>query len=337
MLSYNASNGAKNLLHSFRSVKFPNTFRSFNYSTNTNKINKASDLESPEELTLKSHLKSKPIDYTNNAPVNPKKQRPLLSDSKYESKLYQLPKWKEALGEIVIKGFNLDMDKVRAGPVAGSYYYAMCKEQGLQFENEPLSPTAKFFYEDLKLPRTFSQWFQVTILHEWILFVRMRAMPFKYGKNYQQKLVDRTFTDIELRLFDEMNVNSSRIADQYLKDFNSQLRGAVFAYDEGFFTDDSTLAAAIWRNLFGGRKNVDMVHLEAMVRYVRAQLYVLSKMSDREFAMGGFKFVPPDETVHQLSAQQEEDMKKAVVEKYEAMDKRTDLLPSERSKLSYEN
>ncbi|SCU98947.1 LAFA_0G21022g1_1 [Lachancea sp. 'fantastica'] len=337
MLNYNTSNGVRNAFHCFRNLRFHKGPRALKYTTNTNSSNKAGELESPEELTLKSHLKSKPIDYTNNAPVNPKKQRPLLSDSKYESKLYQLPKWKEALGEIVIKGFNLDMDKVRAGPVAGSYYYAMCKEQGLQFENEPLSATAKFFYEDLKLPRTFSQWFQVTILHEWILFVRMRAMPFKYGKNYQQKLVDRTFSDIELRLFDEMNVNSGRIADQYLKDFNSQLRGAVFAYDEGFFTDDSTLAAAIWRNLFGGRKNVDMVHLEAMVRYVRAQLYVLSKMSDREFAMGGFKFVPPDETVYQLSPQQEADMKKAVVEKYEAMDKKTDLLPSERSRLSYEN
>lgn len=80
-------------------------------------------------------------------------------------------------------------------------------------------------------------------------FVRMRAMPFKYGRNYQQKLVDRTFSDIELRLFEEMKVNSGRIADQYLKDFNTQLRGAIFAYDEGFATDDGTLATAVWRNL----------------------------------------------------------------------------------------
>ncbi|SCW00438.1 LAFE_0C04192g1_1 [Lachancea fermentati] len=307
------------------------------YTTGINKDNVKNELESPEELARKSQLTSQPIDYSNNAPVNPKKKRPLLSDSKYESQAYQLPKWKEALGEMVIRIFNLDMDKVRAGPIAGSYYYALCKEQGLQFENEPLSETAKFFYEDLKLPRTFSQWFQITVLHEWILFVRMRAMPFKYGKNYQQKLVDRTFSDIELRLFEEMNVNSGRIADQYLKDFNSQLRGAVFAYDEGFYTDDATLAGAIWRNLFGGRKNIDVVHLEAMVRYVRSQLYVLSKLSDREFALGKFKFVPPDEVVYKLSPSQEAVMKKAVIEKYEAMDRNPDILPSEKSKLSYKN
>lgn len=291
----------------------------------------------PKKLVKESHLESKPIDYSNNAPVNPQNKRPFLSSSKYESSAYQIPKWKEALVEIIIRSFSMDMDKIRAGPVAGSYYYGLCKIQGLQFENEPLSKTAKFFYEDLKLPRTFSQWFQITILHEWILFVRMRAMPFKYGKNYQQKLVDRTFSDIELRLFEEMNVTSGRIADQYLKDFNSQLRGAVFSYDEGFFTDDATLASAIWRNLFGGRKNVDIVHLEAMVRYVRSQLYVLSKLSDREFATGKFKFVSPDETVERLSSEKEFQLKQEIIKKYEAVDNNPNVLPSERSRLSYRN
>lgn len=337
MQRFPSISGIRTLSSLSRLPKRPHVVGRVAFSTREKSEGVSDKLESPEEVAQKSSLRADPVDFSNKAPVNPKKKRPLLSDSKYESKSYQLPKWKEALGEIVIKSFNLDMDKVRSGPVAGSYYYAMCKEQGLQFENEPLSTSAKFFYEDLKLPRTFSQWFQITILHEWILFVRMRAMPFKYGKNYQQKLVDRTFSDVELRLYDEMNVNSGRIADQYLKDFNSQLRGAVFAYDEGFFTDDATLAAAIWRNLFGGRKNVDMVHLEAMVRYVRAQLYVLSKISDREFATGKFKFVSPDETVHRLTPQQESEMKETVKRKYEQMDSNPDLLPSERSNLSYEN
>lgn len=293
--------------------------------------------KSPEDLARQSRLGSEPIDFTNYAPVRPGKKKALLSDSKYESKDYRLPKWKEAFGELIIRTFNLDMDKIRAGPVAGSYYYGLCKNIALQYEGEELSETGKFFYEDLKLPRTFSQWFQITILHEWILFVRMRAMPFKYGRNYQQKLVDRTFGDIEVRLFDEMNVTTGRIVDQYLKDFNTQLRGAVFAYDEGFYTDDATLAASLWRNLFGGRKNIDMVHLEAMVRYVRSQLYVLSRMSDRDFAVGSFKFVPPDETVERLTAEQEAQLKQKTIEKYETIDNDPNILPSDRSRLSYKN
>ncbi|KAH3903479.1 Cbp3p SCDLUD_001119 [Saccharomycodes ludwigii] len=293
---------------------------------------------SPEDLVKNSELKSKPLDFTNNAPVKAgKESQVILSTSNYENPNYQLPKWKEALGEFVVKTFRLDMDKIRAGPIAGSHYYGLCKVQGLQYEDKKLSPSALFFYEDLKLPRTFSQWFQITILHEWLLFVRMRAMPFKYGHNYQQKLVDRTFIDIERRLVDEMNVNSGRIIDQYLKDFNSQLRGAVFAYDEGFATDDITLAEALWRNLFGGRKNIDMVHLEAMVRYVRSQLYVLSKTSDRDFGLGKFNFVPPDEVVYKLTPQQESELKDKTIKKYEALDRDPHTLPSERSNLSYKN
>lgn len=260
-----------------------------------------------------------------------------LAHSKYESKNYKLPKWKEALGEFVVSTFRLDMDKVRAGPVAGSYYYSICKEQGLQYEDEPLSDSAKLFYEELKLPRTFSQWYQITILHEWMLFVRMRAMPFKYGRNYQQKLVDRTFSDIELRLYEEMNVRSGRIVDQYLKDFNTQLKGAVFAYDEGFFTDDVTLAAAVWRNLFGGRKNIDLSHLETVVKYIRSQIYVMGMMSDREFALGKFKFVPVNETVKKLSPIEEEAIRKKVIDKYSSLEKSGVLLPSEKSSLSYTN
>ncbi|CCF60377.1 hypothetical protein KAFR_0K00220 [Kazachstania africana CBS 2517] len=270
-----------------------------------------------------------------NAPKNGKKFA--LAYSKYESKDYKLPKWKESLGEFVISAFKLDMDKIRAGPVAGSYYYSICKEQGLQYENEPLSESAKYFYSYLKLPKTFSQWFQITILHEWMLFVRMRAMPFKYGRNYQQKLVDRTFGDIELRLFEEMNVHSGRIVDQYLKDFNTQLKGAVFAYDEGFYTDDMTLATAVWRNLFAGRKNINFSHLEAVVRYIRSQLYVLTKMSDREFALGNFKFVPPNEIVNKLTPVEEKNMKQEVSMKYKKLDESNLILPSERSSLSYTN
>lgn len=294
------------------------SYRNFSNTTQNPKEEELSSFDTPGKPIKRDHNKPSTL-------------------SKYESKDYKLPKWKEALGESVIRAFHLDMDRIRAGPIGGSYYYSICKEQGLQYEDEPLSESAKFFYEGLKLPRTFSQWFQITILHEWMLFVRMRAMPFKYGRNYQQKLVDKTFSDIENRLFDEMNVRSGRIVDQYLKDFNSQLRGAVFAYDVGFYTNDTTLAPAIWRNLFGGRKNIDFTHLEAIVKYVRSQLYVLSRMSDREFALGKFKFVSPSETVKKLTPEEEESMKEKVIEKYMTLDESGLLLPSERSNLSYRN
>jgi len=257
-------------------------------------------------------------------------KNPFLSDHKIENDpTYKMSGVLQGIGQTLIRLFNIDMDKSRAGPVAGSYYFGECKRQGMYYPDEPLSDTAKFYYETLGLPQSFSQWFQITALHYWILSVRMRAMPFEYGRNYQQKLVDRIFRDMELRMSAELGINSNRIIEGYLKDYHTQLLGCVLSYDEGLMTDDITLAAAIWRNIFNGNPNADMRHIESMVGYVRQQLYVLNKMSDREFGFGKFKFVPPDQVVKPLTRDQEEKLRQAAKEEFA-----TKTLPSQRSKLS---
>lgn len=256
-----------------------------------------------------------------------------LEKPDYERKGFQVPQWQKAFGETFISIFHIDMDNVRSGTIGGSKYFYMCKEQGLQFTNEPLSETATFWYETLGLSRTFAMWFQITTLHVWLLFVRMRAMPFKVGKSYQQKLVDKLFKDIELRLSEEMNVLSGRIRDTYMKDFHSQMLGMIFSFDEAFAAkSDDVLAAAIWRNIFNGDKNIDIVKLEAVVRYVRMQLYVLDNISDRAFGFGDFEFVGPNETVDLLSDEDKAQLLKMTKMKYEPQDGK--ILPSNKSALS---
>lgn len=265
--------------------------------------------------------------------INPrlaKKKSPFKSDHKMENDpSFQLSSWKQNIGQGIIKLFGIDMDRSRAGPVAGSHYFGECKKQGMYYPNEPLSPTARFYYETLALPQSFSQWFQITALHYWILSVRMRAMPFKYGRNYQQKLVDRIFKDMELRMAEELNINSNRIIEGYLKEYHKQLLGSVLSYDEGLLTDDITLASALWRNVFNGNPNADMRHIEALVGYVRSQLYVLNKMSDREFGFGKFTFVAPDEVVKPLTKSQEAKLRAQAKKEFEGK-----TLPSQRSVLS---
>ncbi|KAL6929571.1 hypothetical protein ACO0SA_000974 [Hanseniaspora valbyensis] len=301
--------------------------------------------ETPKDLVLKSKLDSKPIngslDFGKKVKKNDRYQPDdlKLNNDKLENS-YKLTNFQESLISFMVKYFRLNVDKIRAGAISGSYYYKQCSIQGLQYEDEDggeLSASCKFFYEDLKLPKTFSQWYQIHLLHVWILFVRMRALPFDIGQNYQKKLVDRTFQELERKLKEEMNVRSGKFIDTYLKEFNSQLRGCIFAYDEGFYTDDYTLAKAIWRNLFSGRKNIDFVHLEAIVRYVRSQLYVLSKMSDRDFAMGNFSFIPSDEFVKPLTEKEYEELKQQVIAKYENIDNDPDTRPIDKSKLRYDN
>ena len=104
----------------------------------------------------------------------------------------------------------------------------------------------------------------------------------------------------------ELGIKSNRTIEGYLKDYHTQLLGCVLSYDEGLMTDDITLASALWRNVFNANENVDMRHVEALLVYVRSQLYVLNKMTDRAFGFGKFKFVPPDQVVEPISLEQEE-------------------------------
>ncbi|KAH3666025.1 hypothetical protein OGAPHI_004214 [Ogataea philodendri] len=285
---------------------------------------------SPKELVMQSHLPKIENPDTPDKDIDPKRRLPKPA---YEAKGFKVPEWKLAFGEVLVNLFRIDMDNVRAGTMGGVKYYQMCKDQSLQFKNDPLSETATFWYQTLGLPRTFGQWFQITGLHVWLLFVRMRAMPFKVGKNYQQKLVDNFFRDIELRLSEEMNVLSGQIRESYMKDFHSQLLGITFSYDEALASNsDAVLAAALWRNMFNGDKNIDNVKLEALVRYVRMQLYVLDKICDRAFGFGDFEFVSPNETIDPLTPEEEQKLKEATHQKYEPASGKT--LPSNRSKLS---
>lgn len=289
---------------------------------------KEKDIESPVDVAKVSTLPYVRPDLQIN-PKQAKGKSAFLSNSKVENPNYQMSTFAQNIGQTIIKWFNIDMDSSRAGPIAGSVYFGECKKQGMYYPNEPLSETAKFYYQTLKLPMSFTQWYQITVLHYWILSVRMRAMPFKYGKNYQQKLIDRIFKDMETRMFEELGINSTSSIEKFLKDYHTQLLGCVFSYDEGLMTDDITFGAALWRNVFNGDENVDIRHIEALLGYTRSQLYVLNKMSDREFGFGEFSFIPPHKAVKPMTKAQEEELKRQVRLKYA-----NKTLPSQQSILS---
>ncbi|RLV96668.1 Protein CBP3 mitochondrial [Spathaspora sp. JA1] len=285
-------------------------------------------IDAPSQLAKESNL---PI-IEQDLKIKPRQARmkmPLLSDNKVEAPGYQLSTFAKTFGELFVKIFRVDMDVTRSGSVAGSLYFAECKKQGLYYPNEPLSETAKFYYETLNLPQSFSQQVQISLLHYWILSVRMRALPFKYARQYQQKLVDRIFKDLELRMSNELGISSNRIIEGNLKDYHTQLLGSVLSYDEALVSDDITFASALWRNVFNGNPNVDIRHVEALVAYVRSQLYVLNQMTDREFGFGRFKFVPPNEIVKPVTKVQQEQIRQRVKQEFEKM-----TLPSQKSVLS---
>ena len=72
------------------------------------------------------------------------------------------------------------------------------------------------------------------------------------GRTYIQELINHMFIDVELRMRGPYAVTQGRLIKGYMKDLLEQYHGACAAYDEGLIRGDAVLAAAVWRNLFGG-------------------------------------------------------------------------------------
>ncbi|KAK9353763.1 ubiquinol-cytochrome C chaperone-domain-containing protein [Lipomyces doorenjongii] len=227
-------------------------------------------------------------------PYAPIRQQAANDANKSLAELSGVSLWKAKLVLKFMQLFRMDIEENQAAPVAGRNYMQLCKAQGYHHpEAKEFGASAKFYYEHMGLTPSLSQSFQISALHIWMLLVRMRALPQKYANAYEQALVDGIFLDLEKRMVNEYKIKSNRLINNTLKEFNSQLRGSVLAYDEGLMANDAVLGAAIWRNIFGGKKDVNMAKLAIMVRYVRTHIFVLEKMSDFDFGVGRFVFFPP--------------------------------------------
>ncbi|KAL8927509.1 MAG: hypothetical protein Q9208_002314 [Pyrenodesmia sp. 3 TL-2023] len=150
-----------------------------------------------------------------------------------------------------------------------------------------------WWYESLGLTPTFNNWAQVTFLHMYILTVRLRAFPPFAAPSWHQHLLDHFFYAAEDRMVREHNVYSRMIRNKYLKDFFTQWRGVLAAYDEGLVKGDAVLATAVWRNIFHGREDVDLKGLGEVVCYMRGVLKGLEAMEDTELARGEVVFGDP--------------------------------------------
>lgn len=131
------------------------------------------------------------------------------------------------------------------------------------------------WHKEFGLPATFSTWSQVTMLHMYLLTVRIRNTPPDQVKIWQRCLQDQFFYAAEDRMVVNHNIQSGIVRSRYLKDFYVQWRGLIAAYDEGVAKGDAVLAAAIWRNLFKAQEDFDIRHLAQIVSYVRHSLQKL--------------------------------------------------------------
>ncbi|KAF1811215.1 hypothetical protein P152DRAFT_65630 [Eremomyces bilateralis CBS 781.70] len=161
----------------------------------------------------------------------------------------------------------------------------------------PLSKSGKhlgvgegWWYDELKLEPTFSTWAHVTFLHMYLLTVRFRMFPPEYATTWHQHLTDHFFHDAEAKM-EVLHLMTMRgMRNKFLKDLFTQWRGCLVSYDEGLVKGDAALAAAVWRNLFQGEKDVDFVALAQVVSYMRRVIAGLDQLSDGEVIESGLKF-----------------------------------------------
>ena len=146
----------------------------------------------------------------------------------------------------------------------------------------------------LELPVTFNMWAQVMYLHMYALTARLRKFPAQHVRIWEQNLLDHFFYAAEDRMAMWHGMAARGIRNKYLKDLWVQWRGVLVSYDEGLIKGDAVLAAAVWRNVFQAREDVDLADVAAVVSYLRRELSRLDKLPDNVISTGDIKFVNPE-------------------------------------------
>jgi len=137
-------------------------------------------------------------------------------------------------------------------------------------DGEDLGTGSGIWHEDFQLPPTFSTWSQVTMLHLYLLFARLRNLEPDAAKQWQAQLTDHYFFDAEERMDLQHGITSRGLRQKYLKDLFVQWRGVIAAYDEGLVKGDAVLGAAVWRNVFKASPDADVRAVAAIVSWMRA-------------------------------------------------------------------
>jgi cytochrome b pre-mRNA-processing protein 3 len=124
----------------------------------------------------------------------------------------------------------------------------------------------------------------------YMMQVRFRMFPKTHAPVWIQHLTNHAFYAAEDRLVVWHKFNANTMRQKYLKDMFSHWRAVLLSYDEGLMKGDAVLAAAVWRNLFGGREDMDFEKLAQVVGYMRRELQRLDAATDDEVANGVWKF-----------------------------------------------
>lgn len=135
-----------------------------------------------------------------------------------------------------------------------------------------------------------SSWYKLTLLHNWMVLLRLHNdFDAKAYIRLQRGLLSTMWLDIDARLkiiSDELNqVVTSENDMKHMHGLHLQ---TFFEYDEGFLSDDRVLAGAIWRCLYMQRE-ADPIHVLRVVTYIRSTVAWLDTLETNQILVEGIK------------------------------------------------
>ncbi|VDM41952.1 unnamed protein product [Toxocara canis] len=113
--------------------------------------------------------------------------------------------------------------------------------------------------EAFGLPDYFSSWFKLTLMHIWMVLMRVHiSLEAQAYLRLQRGLLSTMWMDVDKRLEDE--IKQSLLSYSDMKRMHGLHLQTLLEYDEGFLSDDTVLAGAVWRCLYLQR-TCDPIHV----------------------------------------------------------------------------
>ncbi len=145
------------------------------------------------------------------------------------------------------------------------------------------------FFTDYGVPDTLDGRFELICLHAFLYLHRLKADR-PQASPFCQIFFDRMFADFD-RSLREMGVGDLSVG-KHVKRMARAFYGRILSYEAGLAGDDSVLAAALARNVFG-TVHAPECAADGMAAYVRWAVRALRSQSGADLLAGDISFEVP--------------------------------------------
>ena len=147
------------------------------------------------------------------------------------------------------------------------------------------------FFADYGVPDTLDGRFELICLHAFLYLHRLKADR-PQASPFCQSLFDRMFADFD-RSLREMGVGDLSVG-KHMKRMARAFYGRILSYEAGLAGDDSALAVALARNVFG-TVSLHECAADDLAAYVRGAVRALRSQSADDLLAGAISFAVPSD------------------------------------------